>query len=109
MTNNQKKSAAEWQALVDAFEASQLKLKDFCEAQGVTRYALHYWQKKSMLNLGSRPAGGLVEIKPLSVPSHGRTVGGSIRIIFPSGIIVEPGTSWNQDELTRALATVRSL
>jgi hypothetical protein len=108
MTSKQKESAMKWQAVVREFEASQLNLKDFCAAKGISRYALQYWRRKPAAKTGNPPAKGLVEIKAVSVPAQ-RKVGGNIRIIFPSGIIVEPGVDWNQDELNRTLAAVRSL
>ena len=108
MTSKQKESSAKWQAVIREFEASQLNLKDFCVAKGISRYALQYWRKKPQTKSGHRPAQGLVEIQSLPNTAQCKA-GGNIRIIFPSGIVVEPGTVWNQDELVRTLAAVRSL
>ena len=90
MTSEQKESAVKWQAVVREFKASQLNLKDFCEAQGISGYVLQYWRKKPTAKSGNRSSNGLVEIKSRTVPVQ-QKVGGNIRIIFPSGIIMEPG------------------
>lgn len=75
MTSKQKESAAKWQAVVREFEASQLNLKDFCEAQGISRYALQYWRRKPTTRPSNLSAKGLVEIKAVSVPAQRKVCG----------------------------------
>jgi hypothetical protein len=108
MTTKQKNGAARWQAMVREFEASPMNLKEFCETNSISRYALQYWRRKTATNSTNRAVNGLVEIIPTMTIAP-NTVGEKIRIIFPSGIIVEPGADWKQDELTRTLAAVKSL
>lgn len=108
MTSKQKETTDKWQRIVKEFEASGQTLQVFCEQHGISRYALRYWRSRRIPALRRVASVGMVEVKASAIPVS-RAPSGNIRIIFPSGIIVEPVADWNQDELTRTLAAVRSL
>jgi len=111
MTTKQKQAAEQWRELVREFETSDLNLKDFCQEKEISRYALQYWRKKPVPTQKSSHRSGLVEIKlanpPVRTAASIQSTG--IRIVFPSGIAIEPGTNWNSDSLHRLLALVKAL
>lgn len=44
--NPVRRSRAEWQSLVEEYEASDLSQYRFCSARGVSRSQLQYWRKR---------------------------------------------------------------
>lgn len=107
MTSKQKAIAEKWQAIIKEYEASGQTLRAFSGQRGMKVEALRYWKNRRIPALRRTAPQDLVEITAMVNPSS--RIGGGIRIIFPSGIIVEPVADWNQAELTSTLTAVRSL
>ena len=100
-----KKGRKHWEGIIDQWRESGKPQRAFCKAKKMSYWSFRYW-KKVIENQEADGKPGFVEI--LAPPKQSRDSKGiSIRIIFPSGIMIEPGPVFEERELVAAIRAVR--
>jgi hypothetical protein len=101
-----KKGRKYWEGIIDTWRESGKPQRAFCRAKKISYWSFRYW-KKMIENQEADGKSEFVEI--LAPPKQSRDSKGiSIRIIFPSGIMIEPGTVFDERELVAAIRAVRN-
>jgi hypothetical protein len=101
-----KKGRKHWEGIIDTWRGSGKSQRAFCQAKRMSYWSFRYW-KKRIENQDGEEESGFVEIQASLKLSY-VAVETSIRIVFPSGIIIEPGTAFDERELVAAIRAVRS-
>ncbi len=101
-----KKGRKHWEGIIETWRGSGKAQRAFCQAKKLSYWSFRYWRKR-IENQEAEGETGFVEI--LATP---RQTSGlkerPIRIIFPSGIMIEPGTEFEERDLVAAIRAVRS-
>jgi hypothetical protein len=95
-----------WERIIDNWRASGKAQRAFCKAKKLSYWSFRYW-KKRVENQKAEGETGFVEIQA-SPKLSCVAVETPIRIIFPSGIMIEPGTAFDERDLVAAIRAVRS-
>ena len=95
-----------WERIIDNWRASGKAQRAFCQAKKLSYWSFRYWKKR----IENQEADGKPEFVEIVAPPKQSPVskGISIRIIFPSGIMIEPGTAFEERDLVAAIRAVRS-
>ena len=62
---SERKSDAEWEALMAAYEAGDLPQREFCKAQGVAYSSFGYWRRRLRSGTAPLASGGGSSVAPL--------------------------------------------
>jgi transposase-like protein len=77
-----RRSAEEWRAIVERFQQSGLKEKEFCARENLAQSSLDRWRRR-FLSEGHRP--GFVELRPF-IPTAAPTQGAwTVEVDLPGG------------------------
>jgi hypothetical protein len=101
-----KKGRKHWEGIIDNWRASGKSQRAFCHAKRMSYWSFRYW-KKRIENQESEGKAGFVEIQASPKLSH-VAVEAPIRIVFPSGITIEPGSAFEERDLVAAIRAVRN-
>ena len=75
-----RRSAAEWQEIVDRFHRSGLKVRKFCQQESIGEGNFHRWRTK--LEAKKKPANDFVEVTPAVETESGFW---SVEVELPDG------------------------
>jgi transposase-like protein len=95
-----KRSAEEGQRLVEEFERSGLRRRQFCEKVGIPITSLDYWRGKA-----EKTRMVEVEIQTEAPPGQATSLPG-FAVIVSNGRRIESGWSFREAELTRLIRIV---
>ena len=96
-----------WEGIIEQWRESGKPQRAFCRAKKMSYWSFRYWKK---LIENQEAAGKHEFVEILAPPKQSRgSKGTSIRIIFPSGIMIEPGTVFDERELVAAIRAVRDV
>jgi len=101
-----KKGRKYWEGIIDTWRESGKPQRAFCQAKRMSYWSFRYWKKR----IGDPEAEvetGFVEIQASPALSC-IAVGTPIRIVFPSGMTIEPGTAFDERDLIAAIRAVHS-
>jgi hypothetical protein len=101
-----KKGRKHWEGIIDIWRGSGKSQRAFCQAKRISYWSFRYW-KKRIENQDGEGESGFVEIQA-SLKLSNIAVGTPIRIIFPSGIMIEPGAAFEARDLIAAIRAVHS-
>jgi hypothetical protein len=101
-----KKGRKHWEGIIDTWRESGKAQRAFCQAKKLSYWSFRYWKKR----IENQEADGKPEFVEIVAPPKQSPVskGISIRIIFPSGIMIEPGIVFDERELVAAIRAVRN-
>ncbi len=101
-----KKGRKHWERIIDTWRGSGKAQRAFCQAKRLSYWSFRYW-KKRIENQEAEGEAGFVEIQGSPKLSYAAAAT-TIRIVFPSGIMIEPGTTFDERDLVAAIRAVRS-
>jgi transposase-like protein len=81
----QRRSAQEWAHCVRLFEASGLKVKEFCRERSLAPSSFSYWRRRLRSNPGRSVVEKLIEVRPAAVAMSTAVM----RIAVQGGICLE--------------------
>ena len=87
--------------LVDAFEASGLRRREFCQKHAVVVGTLDFWRKRRREEQGAVESGRLVAVELAGATSSGR-----LAVVLPRGRRVEVCEGFDAATLERLLAVL---
>jgi hypothetical protein len=104
-----RRTRAQWRALVAGYEASGVSQRAFCEQRGVALSTFRYWRARLARDAGEvRPASAralqLVPVQVLAEPPAG--TGSGIVLLAGGGVRIEVATGFDAATLHRVLATL---
>ena len=101
-----RKGRKHWEGIIEQWRESGKPQRAFCQAKKMSYWSFRYWKKR----IECPEANGKPEFVEIIAPPKQAPVskGISIRIIFPSGIMIEPGTVFDERELVAAIRAVRN-
>jgi hypothetical protein len=113
----QRRSRTEVEQLVDAFEASGLRRREFCQKHGVAVGTLDFWRKRRRQErgtlvghrLGARKVHAGTEAisgRLVAVELAGMTTSGRLAVVLPRGQRVEVFEGFDAATLERLLAVL---
>jgi len=101
-----KQGREHWEGIIDTWRGSGKTQRAFCQAKKLSYWSFRYW-KKRIENQEAEGETGFVEIQASPKLPH-IAVETPIRIVFPSGIMIEPGSAFEERDLVAAIRAVRS-
>jgi hypothetical protein len=103
----QRRSHAESEQLVDAFEASGLRRREFCLKHGVALGTLDFWRKRRRQERSTAASGGnrLVAVELAGLPGRRsmETAGGGLVVVVSEGRRIEVSRGFDVATLERLL------
>ncbi len=83
LSNSKRKwlDAASWALLIESYSSSELSVKDFCAAQGVSAASYYRWQNRLK---GSKQSVNTL-FSPIEIQSKGM---GGIVVELPGGVVI---------------------
>ncbi|MGA2548271.1 MAG: hypothetical protein ABSF43_17125 [Rectinemataceae bacterium] len=95
-----------WEAIIMKWKGSGKTQKVFCQEKKISYWSFRNWKKKGESQPESEAKIGIVEIlsAPESSPPSQEI---PIRIVFPSGITIEPGTKFDERDIVAIIRAVR--
>ena len=103
----QRRSRAESEQLVDAFEASGLRRRAFCQKYGVGLGTLDFWRKRRRQERSTAGSGGnrlvAVELAGLTDRRIIETAGGGLALVVSRGRRIEVSRGFDAGTLERLL------
>lgn len=98
----QRRSRAEAEQLVDAFEASGLRRRDFCEQHGVAVGTLDVWRKRRRQERSDVASSGrLVAVEIAGMPTSGK-----LAVVLPRGRRIDVSEGFDAGTLERLLGVL---
>jgi hypothetical protein len=111
----QRRSRAEVEQLVDAFESSGLRRREFCQKHDVAMGTLDFWRKRrhgvvAGYRLRVRKMGAMAEVgssgRLVAVELAGTATSGRLAVVLPRGRRVEIFEGFDAATLERLLAVL---
>ena len=81
-----RRTAAEWRAIVEAFEASGVSALAFCQREGLSRAAFTRWRQQ--LQRAGAPEGAFVELGSGIAPAVRPLVAGEMELTLPGAVVL---------------------
>jgi hypothetical protein len=101
-----KKGRKHWEGIIDTWRGSGKSQRAFCQAKKMSYWSFRYWKERIE---NHEAEGGPVFVEIQASPKLSNiAVETPMRIIFPSGIMIEPGTAFEARHLVAAIRAVRS-
>lgn len=107
--NYDRRSRAQWRALVVGYEASGLSQRAFCERRGVALSTFRHWREQLAQDPGdvhtaALPAVRLVPVQLVAEPAV--PAGSGIALLAGGGVRIELAAGFDAVTLQRVLATL---
>ena len=106
----ERRTPAQWAALVGEFEASGQSQRSFCAERGVGQSSLRYWRGRLRGHAAGAQeapvAARLVAVKVLEEPPA--PASGGVVVLTPRGLRVEVARGFDPETLARVLATLQA-
>jgi transposase-like protein len=108
-----RRSWAEAAQLVEEFEQSGLRRKEFCAAQGLSVHTLDAWRRRASRSVGDEKIVP-VELVEAHDSGRGRMLAisaqqrGQLRVVLPSGLRIEVEPGFDGLELRRLIAALEA-